>query len=149
MLARRTRPYPMATSSDSHSMRITSWPALARAPAARRQASRQAGWMPSAVDSAMPIRFGRPLRRVGGFSATITPRACRTPSTVRAIGAVTESPAASTSAVGTRLTDGLRPTMPQHDAGIRMEPPMSVPTATRAIPAASAAPLPPEDPPGV
>ena len=39
--------------------------------------------------------------------------------------------------------------MPQNDAGIRMEPPPSVPTASGPSPAATAAPAPPLDPPGV
>ncbi len=43
---------------------------------------------------------------------------------------------------------GLRPTSPQQDAGIRIEPPMSLPWATGTIPAATAAADPPLDPPG-
>ena len=44
---------------------------------------------------------------------------------------------------------GRSPTTPQHDAGMRTEPPMSSPSATVAMPAATAAALPPLDPPGV
>src|SRR5262249_33710110 len=50
---------------------------------------------------------------------------------------------------GTRSGVGRMPTTPQHDAGMRMEPPVSPPSATDAIPAATAAALPPLDPPGV
>ena len=48
---------------------------------------------------------------------------------------------------GTSPYVGLKPTTPHHAAGIRIEPPESVPSATSASPAASAAPLPPLDPP--
>src|SRR5262247_2617126 len=43
----------------------------------------------------------------------------------------------------------LSPKTPQNAAGLRMEPPPSVPTASGARPAATAAPAPPDDPPGV
>src|SRR5262249_23747826 len=46
-----------------------------------------------------------------------------------------------------RARDGLRPTRPQCADGTRMEPPMSLPGATGAIPEATAAPEPPDDPP--
>ena len=39
--------------------------------------------------------------------------------------------------------------MPQNDAGPRIEPPVSEPSAPNASPAASAAPEPLEDPPGI
>src|SRR5664280_2390691 len=44
---------------------------------------------------------------------------------------------------------GLRPTSPQHDAGIRIEPPPSLAWATGNMPAATAEPAPPLDPPEV
>ena len=44
---------------------------------------------------------------------------------------------------------GFRPTSPQHDAGIRIEPPPSEPCASGTMPAATAAPEPPDEPPGV
>ena len=44
---------------------------------------------------------------------------------------------------------GLKPAMPQHAAGIRIEPPESVPSAASASPAASAAAEPPLEPPDV
>ena len=48
---------------------------------------------------------------------------------------------------GTRPQDGRRPTTPQNDAGLRSEPPMSEPSASGTIPAASAQAAPPEEPP--
>src|SRR3954451_8030890 len=49
---------------------------------------------------------------------------------------------------GTRPNGGLNPTRPHSDEGIRIEPPMSDPVARMVSPAASAAPDPPEEPPG-
>src|SRR5579859_6614063 len=43
---------------------------------------------------------------------------------------------------------GLRPTTPQHAAGIRMEPPVSVPSAKSAAPTATATAEPLDEPPG-
>ncbi len=43
---------------------------------------------------------------------------------------------------------GLSPTIPHRAAGWRIEPPVSVPIAHGASPAATAAALPPEEPPG-
>lgn len=50
---------------------------------------------------------------------------------------------------GTRPNGGLYPTTPQNDAGMRMDPPMSEPVASIVEPAASTAPEPPDEPPGV
>jgi hypothetical protein len=50
---------------------------------------------------------------------------------------------------GTRPRWVLRPTRPQHAAGIRIDPPPSVATPAPTMPAATAAPEPPLDPPGV
>ena len=49
----------------------------------------------------------------------------------------------------TRPRAGFRPTSPQQAAGIRIEPPPSLPCATGTIPAATAAAAPPLEPPGV
>src|SRR5947209_1047447 len=49
----------------------------------------------------------------------------------------------------TRPRLGFIPTIPQHAAGIRIEPPPSDPVAAGTIPAATAAAEPPEEPPGV
>lgn len=58
-------------------------------------------------------------------------------------------PSTSTTALVTRPRVGLRPTRPVHDAGIRIDPPPSSAWAMGAIPAATAAPAPLDDPPGV
>ena len=50
---------------------------------------------------------------------------------------------------GTRPRLGRSPTTPQNDAGLRSEPPMSEPSASGTIPAASAHAAPPLDPPAL
>jgi len=71
--------------------------------------------------------------------------------TVRAIGPAvprpTGSPYMGAPLIRPRL--GLRPTRPQQEAGMRSEPPPSLPWATGSIPLATAAAAPPEEPPGV
>src|SRR5512139_3026365 len=47
-----------------------------------------------------------------------------------------------------RSGSGLRPTSPQHAAGMRIDPPPSDPVASGTSPAATAAAEPPDDPPG-
>src|SRR5207302_6389854 len=49
----------------------------------------------------------------------------------------------------TRPQVGLRPATPQRDAGMRMEPPVSVPMLPKQSPAATAAAEPPLEPPGM
>jgi hypothetical protein len=51
--------------------------------------------------------------------------------------------------VGSRSNVGFRPTQPQSAAGIRTLPPVSLPVATSARCAATAAAEPPLDPPGM
>ena len=48
----------------------------------------------------------------------------------------------------TRPKVGLSPTRPQKEAGMRTEPPVSLPRASGAIPAATATPEPELEPPG-
>ena len=63
---------------------------------------------------------------------------------VRAIGPpCARGPNGLAGNIGTRPCVGLKPTMPQNDAGIRMLPPPSVPTEHGASHAATAAALPP------
>src|SRR5512147_2144610 len=50
---------------------------------------------------------------------------------------------------GTRPNEGLRPKIPVKAQGMRIEPPPSVPTVSGAMPEATAAAPPPEEPPGV
>ena len=64
--------------------------------------------------------------------------------TVSKLGASGKTPSA-----GTSPHVGLKPTTPQQAAGSRIEPALSVPRATSQRPAASAAPLPPLEPPGI
>ena len=68
---------------------------------------------------------------------------------MRASGPCTDSPAGSPPAgpAGTRPRVVLSPTSPHTDAGMRIEPPPSVPCATGRMPAATAAAAPPDDPP--
>src|SRR6266536_3421275 len=49
----------------------------------------------------------------------------------------------------TRPRAGLRPNSPQHEDGIRIDPPPSLPCAAGAIPTATATAAPPLEPPGV
>ena len=50
---------------------------------------------------------------------------------------------------GMRPSDGLKPDRPHADDGMRIEPPPSDPVARGTMPAAMAAALPPEEPPGL
>ena len=50
---------------------------------------------------------------------------------------------------GTRPNEGFNPNTPLNDAGMRMDPPPSVPIVSGPRPAATAAAPPPDDPPGV
>src|SRR3954453_3882710 len=51
--------------------------------------------------------------------------------------------------LGTRPSDGLNPDSPHSADGMRIDPPPSDPVARGTIPAAMAAALPPDDPPGL
>ena len=68
--------------------------------------------------------------------------------TLRAMGPSVESTwkGVSEGPLATRPGAGLSPTMPQKLAGLRSEPPMSEPWASQAVPLASAAAAPPEEP---
>src|SRR5262245_65764189 len=69
-------------------------------------------------------------------------------STVRAMGPLTDS-VRSILADGVRATRpmlGRMPTMPQKLAGLRREPPKSLPGASQAVPVASATAAPPDEP---
>jgi hypothetical protein len=87
-------------------------------------------------------------RRSGPAS---TDRASATSPTVRPIGPCTDSCDQPSAAgwVGTRPGVGRRPTTLQKPAGLRSEPPMSLPSASGTSPAASAAAAPPEEPPAL
>src|SRR5204863_9023423 len=81
-----------------------------------------------------------------GASASII---CAHPATSRAIGPAWSKLGASGKqpVIGTRPHVGLKPVTPQHAAGMRIEPPESVPSAASASPVTSAAAEPPLDPP--
>jgi hypothetical protein len=51
--------------------------------------------------------------------------------------------------VGNRARVALNPKSPQFEAGMRTDPPPSLPCAAGTIPPATTAPAPPEEPPGV
>ena len=72
-------------------------------------------------------------------------------STVRAIGPTWSKLGASGKqpTVETSSYVGLKPTTPQHAAGMRIDPPESVPRAASASEAARAAAEPPDDPPAM
>ena len=70
--------------------------------------------------------------------------------TVRVIGPTCERlHAALAGKIGTRPNEGFKPNVPVNADGLRIDPPPSVPMWSGAIPAASAAPAPPDEPPGV
>ncbi len=69
--------------------------------------------------------------------------------TVRVTTPSTAAPSQAVTVVGTRPRLGLRPTSPQHEAGMRMDPPPSLACATGNMPAATAAAAPPLLPPGL
>jgi hypothetical protein len=91
-------------------------------------------------------KYGSPGRRTASTSSSAA--ASRT---VRAIGPAVARPTGSPyiGAPLTRPRDGLNPTSPQHDAGMRIDPPPSEPWASGTSPAATAAAAPPEEPPAV
>src|SRR6266568_5230229 len=97
----------------------------------------------------MPKVSGARPARVGAGWA-ITPCSKERSSTVRAIGPTwsREGASGNTPVRGTALADGLSPATPHSAAGIRIEPAVSVPSASGARPRASATAEPPLDPPG-
>src|SRR2546430_16790502 len=104
--------------------------------------------MPRAVESATPIRCCDCDDEVDTVSA-MTEKISLTSATVRAIGQITDSPAGSARSSGTVLGDGLSPTTPQQEAGMRIEPPLAGANPAVPSPAATHAALPPRDPAGL
>ena len=85
-----------------------------------------------------------------GSGPASTSSSCAVSRTVRVSTPSTTSRCWPTSgACETRPRCGLRPTRPQHAAGIRSDPPPSLPCASGTIAAATAAADPPDEPPGV
>src|ERR687893_2988755 len=91
------------------------------------------------------------VRGERGSGPEITPSIRAASRTVRAIGPSVESVdhAAWTGHEGTLPREGLKPTTSQKEAGLRREPPMSLPSAIGTIPQARAAAAPPLEPPQV
>src|ERR1700733_4648400 len=70
--------------------------------------------------------------------------------TVRVIGPAQDTPGNTLAGhSGTRPKVGFSPTTPDHAAGMRIEPPASVPICSGPNPAAAAAAAPDDEPPGV
>ena len=91
-------------------------------------------------------------RRSVGSGPTTTSSAATTSDSRRAIGPFVDrwcQSGASGPPLGTRPSEGFIVDRPQHEDGMRSEPPPSDPVASGTIPAAMAAALPPDEPPGV
>ena len=97
-----------------------------------------------------PVASGQDRSSYGDGPA-ITDSASAASRTVRVSGPSTESVGQprNPGIFGTSPKVGLCPTTPQNAAGIRIEPPPSVPRAIGVAPYATEAPAPPDDPPGV
>ena len=145
----------------------TSCPSSARSAAADITAATQSG---ATGESIGGEHVTATRRRAGGSSVAVangwsgggahhgspgsypesTSRRCAASSTVRVSGPDVERPSKPPyGALETRPREGLSPNSPQHDAGMRIEPPPSVACAAGTSPAARAAAAPPLEPPGV
>src|SRR3954469_13171720 len=85
-----------------------------------------------------------------GSGPTTASSASATSRIRRAIGPFTPSrpePGAFDPPLGTRPCDGLSPDRPHSDDGMRIAPPPSEPVASGTMPATTAAPAPPDEPP--
>ena len=135
MAARTAASMPGSTPSKNHSRGTPS--VSPRTPASRSRVKSSAG------------RAAHHSSSASGPAIAFSSSAAS--STVRAIGPTVSNDHASgvTPRRLTRPSVGLSPTTPQAPAGMRIEPPVSVPSETAHRPAASAAPLPPLEPPGL
>ena len=107
-----------------------------------------------ATPSSMPVRKSRCGSGSENGSRGLKPAMAESSKaasrTVRAMGPATETwPKEPSGHCGTRPKLGLSPTTPDQAAGMRMEPPASVPICKGPKPAAAAAAAPEEEPPGV
>src|SRR6266849_1064021 len=140
-----------STSEIVSSLNLT--PAWLSLPSAAVQAAVTVG---SAPPNGMPCQM--PSRRpasgagsiLGAASPAITASASAQPATLLAIGPIESSVNDSGKApsVGTRCLLGFQPTRPHSAAGIRVEPPVSVPMAISHMPSATATAPPEVEPPG-
>src|ERR1700730_12309648 len=157
----------IGSSGNTVSSSMIRAPASARASTARSHTARtsaSSGAYPSVGDQATAIGtcgrssaavhaesgIGSDRRSLGSGPITAS-RAYATSTAVRAIGPLLErlgQPGGSGPPTGTRPSDGLSPESPHSADGMRIEPPPSDPVASGTIPAAMAAALPPDEPPG-
>jgi hypothetical protein len=63
--------------------------------------------------------------------------------------AIPPQPSPTSGPIGVRARVGFSPKSPQHDAGMRIDPPPSFPCAAGTMPLATAGAAPPDDPPGL
>src|SRR5580692_11033112 len=87
-----------------------------------------------------PVSTRQLASRIAALSRTERVSACNT---------VSPPQPSPPGAMETRPRDGLKPNNPQHDAGMRIEPPPSLACAAGTIPAATADADPPDEPPQV
>src|SRR5690242_13736832 len=85
----------------------------------------------------------------GAYGPAIALSSSATSATVRAIGPCVDSGDQDPSSSGTRPGDGRKPTTFVNAAGLRSEPPVSLPSAIGTSPQRSAAAAPPLEPPTV
>src|ERR1700681_1592070 len=156
------------SSSKTVSISTTSIPSDSRRATARSHSDRTSssrGAYPRVGDHATLVGSRAPFSAAGhdasglgsermsvGSGPTATSRAATTSAIRRAMGPLVDRSGQSdpcTPPEGTRPSEGLTPLSPQHDAGIRIEPPPSDPVARGTMPEAMAAAEPPDEPPGV
>ena len=155
-----------SASKRSRSSRNTSWPDDSSSDAAWSTASRHAGAtsIPRADTVLTAIRsrpgsaptssvngraLGGELHQASGSGPLTTSRIAAASATVRVSAPSTDSPDHPGTRSGTRPRLGLCPTSPQHEDGMRIDPPPSLALAAGNMPEATAAAAPPLDPPGV
>src|SRR5204863_7613638 len=88
-------------------------------------------------------------RGLRGSGPAIALKKSATSATLRASGPDTDSGDQVCPSVGTRPGDGRKPTTLQNEAGLRSDPPVSLPSAIGTMPQASATAAPPLLPPHV
>ena len=125
-------------------------------PSCLRAAPKRVPTVLSQSPSSMPC--GTPSRRPPSGTASsgtksspaITASALAQSATLRASGPIksSENDNGNAPSVGTRHALGLKPTMPHSAAGMRVEPPVSVPIAMSHMRSAAATAAPDEEPPG-
>lgn len=171
-MVRKAAGYPGSAAGASSS---TPWPSRSSSATPASRAARAAGSSRISVNSSHGVSvitatWKRPSPRIaaprygpsspgartangcrGGYpcGAIMPSSRSAASATVRAIGPTTPRPASRSSPDpdGTRPRDGFTPTRPHDAAGMRIEPPPSLPGANGSRPAATAAAAPPLEPP--